>query len=141
MFKNPRIKFLVVDDEAHMEILLAQKFRNKIASGEYGFYFAHSGKKALQILSQNRDIDLVITDINMPEMDGFTFLRHLKENFPIIRRMVMSAYGDDQHHEMAEKAGATQFITKPISLKALEETIESTIIEKTRSYAAPQPNL
>ncbi|MDC0345011.1 response regulator [Alphaproteobacteria bacterium] len=126
-FTKPRIRLLVVDDESHLEILLAQKFRQKIKAGEYQFFFAQNGNEALSCMSQNPGIDLVITDINMPEMDGITLLRRLQNKYEKTKTMVMSAYSDEKSRHHAQQAGAIKFITKPISLKELEDTIEATI--------------
>ena len=73
------IKILSVDDELDLELLLTQYFRRKIRKGEYEFFFAHNGLEAIQMLLQHPDIDIVLSDINMPEMDGLTLLKKIKE--------------------------------------------------------------
>ena len=125
----PRIRLLVVDDEYHFEILLMQKFRHKIQQGEYEFYFSQSGQNALDVFKEHPDIELVITDINMPGMDGITLLKEIQRLYPQTKTMVMSAYSDEKRRDGAHQAGAIKFITKPISLKNLESTIEETIEE------------
>ncbi len=73
------IKILSVDDEVDLELLLTQYFRRKIRKGEYEFFFAHNGLEALQVLLQHPDIDIILSDINMPEMDGLTMLTKINE--------------------------------------------------------------
>ena len=89
------IKILSVDDELDLELLLTQYFRRKIRKGEYEFYFAHNGVEAMQMLLQHPDIDIVLSDINMPEMDGLTLLKKIKDrNNPALKVVMVSAYGD-----------------------------------------------
>ena len=86
-------KILVVDDEADLEILIKQKFRKQIRAKEYEFVFAGNGKEALIALQAADDVDIVLSDINMPEMDGLTLLSHLSESSPLIKSVMVSAYG------------------------------------------------
>ncbi|MDZ7763852.1 MAG: response regulator [Melioribacteraceae bacterium] len=88
-------KILVVDDEPDLEILINQKFRREIKEGKYNFSFAGNGVKALEKLKEDNEIELVLTDINMPEMDGLTLLSKIKEmNNPLLHSVIVSAYGD-----------------------------------------------
>jgi len=120
-------KILVVDDEEDLKILIKQKFRQKIRQKEYDFIFAENGKHALQQLLEHQDVDLVLSDINMPEMDGLTLLSKLKEQNSILKSVIVSAYGDMENIRTAMNRGAFDFITKPIDFKDLEITIEKTI--------------
>ncbi|MEK7256114.1 MAG: response regulator, partial [Bacteroidota bacterium] len=87
-------KILVADDETDLEVLIKQKFRQKIREREYEFIFAVNGRDALDRLQQHPDVDMVVTDINMPEMDGLTLIHKLSETSPLIKSVIVSAYGD-----------------------------------------------
>ena len=121
-------KILVVDDEPDLEFLILQKFRRKINEGAYVFLFARDGAEALKILKENSSIYLVLTDINMPVMDGLTLLSKMNElNNKLLRSVIVSAYGDMENIRTAMNRGAYDFITKPIDLKDLEITIEKSL--------------
>ena len=120
-------KILVVDDETDLETLIKQKFRQKIREQEYQFIFAENGKIALEKLNQNPNVDIVMSDINMPEMDGLTLLSRLNEQCPLIKSIILSAYGDMHNIRAAMNLGAFDFITKPISFDDLEITIQKTM--------------
>jgi sigma-B regulation protein RsbU (phosphoserine phosphatase) len=123
-------KILVVDDEPDLEFLILQKFRGKIKAGEYEFLFARDGSEALNIISNNDSINLILTDINMPVMDGLTFLSKINElNNKLLKSIIVSAYGDMENIRTAMNRGAYDFITKPIDLKDLEITIEKSLKE------------
>lgn len=121
------IKILVVDDETDLEVLIKQKFRKKIREQEYEFVFAVNGKHALDQLKQHVDIDIVLSDINMPEMDGLTLLSKLSETHSLLKSIIISAYGDMENIRTAMNRGAFDFITKPVNFKDLEVTMEKTI--------------
>jgi len=120
-------KILVVDDEADLEILIKQKFRQKIRDQHYQFIFAGNGKLALEQLQQHTDVDVVLSDINMPEMDGLTLLTKLSEQKSLLKSVIVSAYGDMENIRVAMNRGAFDFITKPINFEDLELTMEKTI--------------
>ncbi|WP_411893723.1 adenylate/guanylate cyclase domain-containing protein [Winogradskyella sp. A2] len=120
-------KILVVDDETDLEVLIKQKFRKKIRSQEYEFLFAINGKDALVKINQNPEVDIVLSDINMPEMDGLTLLAELSELSPLIKSVIVSAYGDMDNIRTAMNRGAFDFITKPINFEDLTITMEKTI--------------
>ncbi|WP_340111903.1 adenylate/guanylate cyclase domain-containing protein [Maribellus mangrovi] len=120
-------KILVVDDEADLEILVKQKFRKKIRAQEYEFVFAINGIQALERLQEHTDVDVVLSDINMPEMDGLTLLSKLTEQHSILKSVIISAYGDMENIRTAMNRGAYDFITKPVDFKDLELTLEKTI--------------
>ena len=121
-------KILVVDDEADLEALIKQKFRQKIRDQKYEFIFAVNGKDALEKIEQNPEVDMVLSDINMPEMDGLTLLSRLHETKPLIRSVIVSAYGDMENIRTAMNRGAFDFITKPINFEDLSLTMEKTIL-------------
>ncbi len=120
-------KILVVDDETDLEVLIKQKFRQKIRDHQYEFVFAINGKHALEQLEQNPDVDVVLSDINMPEMDGLTLLTKLNEQNGLFRSVIVSAYGDMENIRTAMNRGAFDFITKPVNFEDLELTMEKTI--------------
>ena len=122
-------KILVVDDEPDLEMLIKQKFRQKIREQKYEFYFAINGQDALDKIQQNPEMDIVLSDINMPEMDGLTLLSHLNESSPLIKSVIVSAYGDMDNIRIAMNRGAYDFITKPINFEDLSVTIERTILQ------------
>jgi class 3 adenylate cyclase/FixJ family two-component response regulator len=120
-------KILVVDDETDLEVLIKQKFRQKIRDQQYEFVFAINGKHALEQLELHTDVDVVLSDINMPEMDGLTLLTKLSEQNGLLRSVIVSAYGDMENIRVAMNRGAFDFITKPVNFEDLELTIEKTI--------------
>ncbi|MGV3459819.1 MAG: adenylate/guanylate cyclase domain-containing protein [Flavobacterium sp.] len=120
-------KILVVDDEADLEILVKQKFRKKIRENIYEFVFAQNGREALEKMHEHPDLDIVLSDINMPVMDGLTLLTHLPEANPTIKAVVVSAYGDLQNIRAAMNRGAFDFVVKPVDFEDLEVTMEKTI--------------
>ncbi len=121
------IKILVVDDEADLETLIKQKFRKQIREKEYEFHFALNGVLALEKLNEEPDVDIVLSDINMPEMDGLTLLTKLNDLKPLLKSIIVSAYGDMENIRVAMNRGAFDFITKPINFQDLHITIEKTI--------------
>ncbi|MBO6083151.1 MAG: SpoIIE family protein phosphatase [Bacteroidales bacterium] len=130
------VKILSVDDETDLELLLTQFFRRQIRKGEYEFFFAHNGLEALQLLLKNPDISIILSDINMPEMDGLTLLAKINEmRVPSRKCIMVSAYGDMDNIRHAMNGGAFDFATKPIDLEDLHLTIRKAVeqIEFIRS--------
>ena len=121
------IKILVVDDEVDLETLVLQKFRRRIRRKELTFDFAHNGQEAIEKLDGDGDIAMVISDINMPVMDGLALLKQLNETKPNIRSVIVSAYGDMNNIRTAMNRGAFDFVTKPIDFTDLEITIDKTL--------------
>lgn len=120
-------KILVADDETDLEMLIKQKFRQKIREHQYEFIFAVNGIDALDKIRQHSDVDILLSDINMPEMDGLTLLSRLNDSNPLIKSVIVSAYGDMENIRTAMNRGAFDFITKPINFEDLALTIEKTI--------------
>jgi adenylate cyclase len=120
-------KILVADDESDLEILIKQKFRQKIREQQYEFVFAVNGADALAKIQLHPDIEIVLSDINMPEMDGLTLLSRLNETSPLIKAVIISAYGDMENIRTAMNRGAFDFITKPINFDDLSMTMDKTI--------------
>ena len=124
------IKILVVDDEIDLEPLVRQKFRRQIREGVYEFIFAFNGLEALAKLLEYPEIGVILSDINMPEMDGLTLLTKLKElKNPGLKTVIVSAYGDMDNIRTAMNRGAFDFVTKPVNFEDLEITINKTLEE------------
>ncbi len=120
-------RILVVDDEVDVEPLVLQRMRREIRRGKYEFEFAHNGVQALEVLNRDNTIDMVLSDINMPEMDGLTLLQQIPSVNPNIRSVIVSAYGDMKNIRKAMNRGAFDFITKPIDFEDLRITIDRTV--------------
>jgi adenylate cyclase len=118
---------LVVDDEPDLEALVLQKFRKQIRDGVVNFVFAHDGLEALQSIEQHPQVDMVVSDINMPRMDGLSLLQKLQEAEDKKSTIIVSAYGDMSNIRTAMNRGAFDFLTKPIDFGDLETTIDKTM--------------
>lgn len=130
---NSGHKILVVDDEPDLQMLMMQKFRHKVRSKEYEFLFAENGRDALDKISENSTISLILSDINMPKMDGLTLLDELQDlQRNDLKAIMVSAYGDMENIRTAMNRGAYDFVTKPIDFNDLETTIEKTLKEIAR---------
>ena len=121
------VKILVVDDEPDLELLVRQRFRRQIRGGEYAFVFAPNGAEALTVMEREPDVELVLTDINMPVMDGLTLLARLGEMDLMVKSVIVSAYGDMTNIRTAMNRGAADFLTKPIDFADLEITVQKTL--------------
>ena len=122
-----KYKILVVDDEADVEPLVLQRMRRQIRDGRYEFVFARNGVEALKALGEDQDIDMVVSDINMPLMDGLTLLEQIPKVDPNIRSVIISAYGDMKNIRTAMNRGAFDFVTKPLDFEDLQLTIDRTL--------------
>ncbi len=127
-------KILVVDDEPDVEMLIKMKFRSKISTEQYFFSFAANGVQALELLEKDKEINLILTDINMPVMDGLTLLSKIKTNETLPKVVVISAYGDLKNIRTAMNLGAFDFVTKPIDFADLEITMNKAIGEIVRLH-------
>jgi sigma-B regulation protein RsbU (phosphoserine phosphatase) len=119
-------KILVVDDEPDLELMVRTKFRKQIKQNELEFVFAHNGQEALDRLVEDAAIDLVMSDINMPVMDGLTLLSRLPTSNRILKAVIVSAYGDMQNIRTAMNRGAYDFLMKPIDFEDFEVTVNKT---------------
>ena len=117
----------MVDDEPDVEPLMLQRMRRHIRSGRYSFVFAQNGIEALDVLNSDPEIDMVVSDINMPKMDGLTLLSQISELNPDLRAVIVSAYGDMKNIRTAMNRGAFDFVTKPLDFDDLQVTIERTL--------------
>lgn len=120
-------KILIVDDEEDQEQLILQRFAHKEFLSDYQFLFARNGLEALEIINSSGDIEIALVDINMPKMDGLTFLERARTNNSILQAIIISAYGDMSNIRVAMNRGAFDFLTKPINFSDLEATIHKTI--------------
>ena len=119
----PPIKVLIVDDEQDVELLFRQRFRKELREGDFNFHFAFTAENALNYLRtlQPFDVVLVLSDINMPGMNGLELLRLIKSDFPDLKVIMVTAYGDEANHQTAMGYGADDFITKPVDFGFLKE--------------------
>ena len=131
-------KILVADDEPDLETLIRQKFRQKIREQHYEFVFAVNGNDALKKMAEHPDVSIILSDINMPEMDGLTLLTKLNETSPLTKTVIVSAYGDMDNIRTAMNRGAFDFITKPVNFEDLELTMEKTIRHVNQTKATLQ---
>ncbi len=116
------VSILVVDDEPDVALLFRQRFRREVRDGTYVMHFANSGENALQQLANGIEPQLIVilSDINMPGMDGLQLLRHVKEQRPDMPVMMVTAYGDDERRRRARELGAFEFLSKPVNFDALK---------------------
>ena len=124
---QPPYKILVVDDEPDLRPLMLQRMRRDIRAGRYSFVFAGDGVEALERMNGDDEIDMVLSDINMPRMDGLTLLEQIPKVDPDVRAVIISAYGDMQNIRTAMNRGAFDFVTKPLDFDDLKVTIERTL--------------
>ncbi|MEG9862853.1 MAG: SpoIIE family protein phosphatase [Parvularculales bacterium] len=120
-------KILVVDDEADFERMVTQRMRREIRDKKYDFVFAGNGVEAVARLNEDPSIEMVLSDINMPEMDGLTLLQQIPKINPRIRAVIISAYGDMKNIRTAMNRGAFDFVTKPIDFDDLKVTVDRTL--------------
>lgn len=121
------VKILVVDDEPDLQVLIERRYRREIRHGEFEFDFADDGAAALEKVREDPSIDLIISDINMPRMDGLTLLQHLGEFDDRLKSIIISAYGDMENIRMAMNRGAFDFVTKPIDFQDLTIIIKKSL--------------
>lgn len=119
------MKVMVVDDEEDIQSLFTQKFRKEIKAGQIHFYFALSAEAALDYLENHKEasIVLILSDINMPGMNGIELLRIIKEKFPDLKVFMITAYGDERNYQTAIAYGADDYITKPVNFDSLKKKI------------------
>jgi adenylate cyclase len=122
-------RILIVDDEPDLEPLMMRQFRRELRAGQFEFAFASDGVEALLALEGDAHFDMVLCDINMPNMDGLTLLGHLREKDTLLKTVMVSAYGDMVNIRTAMNRGAFDFVTKPIEFDDLKVTIGKTLSE------------
>lgn len=119
------MKIMVVDDEKDMQILFEQRFRKEIKSGKVAFLFAFSGEEACNYLKLNgaEDVNQILSDINMPGMNGLELLKWIKYNFPYLKVAMITAYGDQNNYKQAFEYGCDDYLTKPIDFSLLKNKV------------------
>jgi CheY-like chemotaxis protein len=119
------VSILVVDDEPDVADLFRQRFRREARDGTYVMHFANSGEGALKQLDEGIEPTLIVilSDINMPGMDGLTLLGEIKQRFPNLPVMMVTAYGDDERRRKASELGAAKFLAKPVEFGLLKEQL------------------
>ncbi len=133
------IVVLIVDDEPDLPELVAQRFRKQIRAGTHVFYFANDGEQAVAVLAREPSIEVVVSDINMPHMDGMALLATCAEFFPTVRTVIVSAYDDMSNIRAAMNRGAYDFLVKPLDFQDFERTIERTVEQvRTVRHAAAE---
>ncbi len=137
-YRSMSYQILVVDDEPDMESLVRQKLRQQIRDKEFEFFFSRNGEEALVALAAEPGIDLVLTDINMPVMDGLTLLGRLNESAKNVKTVIVSAYGDMTNIRIAMNRGAIDFLIKPIDFTDFEVTIRKGLAHIARGKKAVQ---
>ena len=116
------VSILIVDDEPDVAEMFRQRFRREARQGTYVLHFAGSGEEALDKLENGvrPELIVILSDINMPGMDGLSLLREIKSRRPELPVMMVTAYGDDERRRQAEEAGALQFLSKPVDFDTLK---------------------
>jgi CheY-like chemotaxis protein len=116
------VSILIVDDEPDIAELFRQRFRREVRQGLYVLHFAASAEEALQMLADGirPELIVILSDINMPGMDGLTLLHEIKERWPGLPVMMVTAYGDEERRRRAEEYGAADFIAKPVDFDFLK---------------------
>ncbi|BAY46200.1 two-component response regulator [Scytonema sp. HK-05] len=116
---------MVVDDEQDVQFLFEQRFRRELRQNQITLYFTLSAEEALNQLQNNKSecLSLILTDINMPGMNGLELLKIIKQNFPHLKVFVITAYNDENNYQIAQQYGADEYITKPIEFNKLKEKI------------------
>jgi CheY-like chemotaxis protein len=119
------VSILVVDDEPDVAELFRQRFRREVRQGLYVLHFASSGESALDMLAEGirPELIVILSDINMPDMDGLTLLREIKQRWPELPVMMVTAYGDEERRRQAGERGAAEFVTKPVDFDSLKQQL------------------
>lgn len=119
------MRLIVVDDERDVQLLFQQKFRKELKRGEIQIHYAFDGHSALELIEgiENPESYLILSDINMPRMNGIELLRRIKERYPKLKVIMITAYGDEENIDSARKYGAEEYFIKPIEFDILKEKL------------------
>ena len=120
------VSILVVDDEPDV----ADLFRREVRDGTYVMHFANSGEDALQKLGNGIEPQLIVilSDINMPGMDGLHLLGEIKRRFPALPVMMVTAYDDDGRKQRASDLGACEFLAKRVDFERLRAHLRASSV-------------
>ena len=120
------VSILIVDDEPDVSELFRQRFRREVREGFYVLHFAYSADDALRMLSEGirPELIVILSDINMPGMDGLTLLGEIRQRWPTLPVMMVTAYGDEERRRKASERGAAEFITKPVDFDFLKQQLK-----------------
>jgi CheY-like chemotaxis protein len=121
------VSILIVDDEPDVVELFRQRFRGEARRGDYALHFAESGESALELLKEGvrPELVLILSDINMPGMDGLQLLDEIRRSWPQLAVMMVTAYGDDERRRRAAEAGAVDFLSKPVDFDYLKQRVRA----------------
>ena len=119
------MKIMVVDDEKDMKLLFEQRFRREIRMGQLAFLFAFSGEEARDYLKSNgtKDVNQILSDINMPGMNGLDLLKWIKSNYPELKVAMITAYGNEENYKQAKEYGCDDYLIKPIDFGVLKQKV------------------
>jgi len=119
------MKIMVVDDEKDIKMLFEQQFRKEIRTGKLAFLFAFSGEEACDYLKSNgtKEVNQILSDINMPGMNGLELLKWIKENYPELKVAMITAYGNDENFKQAVEYGCDDYLVKPIDFGVLKDKV------------------
>ena len=120
------VSILIVDDEPDVSELFRQRFRREVREGSYVLHFAYSAEEALGMLGEGirPELIVILSDINMPGMDGLTLLGEIRQRWPDLPVMMVTAYGDEERRRKASECGAAEFITKPVDFDFLKRQLK-----------------
>lgn len=119
------MKIMVVDDEKDVKLLFEQRFRREIKNGKLAFLFAFSGEEARDYLESNgpTEVNQILSDINMPGMNGLELLKWIKTNYPELKVAMITAYGNDENYKQAVEYGCDDYMVKPIDFTQLKQKV------------------
>jgi CheY-like chemotaxis protein len=129
------VSILVVDDEPDVAELFRQRFRREAREGTYVMHFAGSGDEALDLLAEKIEpaLIVVLSDINMPGMDGLGLLQEVKRRHAELPVIMVTAYGDDERRRRASEYGAAEFVTKPVDFDLLKQQLQQLATQSHRA--------
>ena len=137
------VSILIIDDEADVAELFRQRFRREAREGVYVLHFASSAAEALERLAADIEPELIVilSDINMPGMDGLALLREIRGRRPDLPVMMVTAYGDDERRRRAAEMGAADFLMKPVDFDFLKKRLRQLIVRRPEGGSRREPHV